>query len=76
MQMKKDNIILVDNDVVKEINYFNKSLGNKTIEINDNSSLTINYFTIKIMVIFITDIITIEIKDVQYKSLLAFLISS
>ena len=44
MQMKKDNIILVDNDVVKEINYFNKSLGNKTIEIKDNSSLTINYF--------------------------------
>ena len=32
MQMKKDNIILVDNDIVKEINYFNKSLGNKTIE--------------------------------------------
>ena len=23
MQMKKDNIILVDNDIVKEINYFN-----------------------------------------------------
>ena len=44
MQMKKDNIILVDNDIVKEINYFNKSLGNKTIEIKDNSSLTINYF--------------------------------
>ena len=44
MQMKKDNIILVDNDVVKEINYFNNSLGNKTIEIKDNSSLTINYF--------------------------------
>ena len=42
--MKKDNIILVDNDIVKEINYFNKSLGNKAIEIKDNSSLTINYF--------------------------------
>ena len=38
------NLILVDNDIVKEINYFNKSLGNKTIEIKDNSSLTINYF--------------------------------
>ena len=44
MQMKKDNIILVDNDIVKEINYFNKSLRNKTIEIKDNSFLTINYF--------------------------------
>ena len=59
MQMKKDNIILVDNDVVKEINYFNKSLRNKTIEIKDNSSLTINYFMciVNIFYLFILSIV-------------------
>lgn len=41
--MNKDNIILIDNDIVKELNYFNESL-NKDITIKDNSSLTINYF--------------------------------
>ena len=41
--MNKDNIILIDNDIDKELNYFNSSF-NKDITIKDNSSLTIDYF--------------------------------
>lgn len=41
--MNKDNIILIDNDIDKELSYFNSSF-NKDITIKDNSSLTIDYF--------------------------------
>lgn len=41
--MNKDNIILIDNDIDKELNYFNSSF-NKDITIKDNFSLTIDYF--------------------------------
>lgn len=42
--MKKDNILIIDNDIKKEINIFNQDINTLDIIIKDNAKLILNYF--------------------------------